>query len=247
MISTILQSERRRRIWLYFLDLRIRYALVVLFVGLALADWSLGKSFLLLGFAWLGGALVLDRTRPSDREFDELLSRDVESLMEKAERILEPGEHEMRAEPLGLRGPIERDVAACHRYFTKPRTGRDGGRRSPMNRVVFLWPMEDRLCTYSCHHDSLTDLTSQISVEEHHYRDVVSVTLEEDVEAAHVGKTKNGASPTQIFSLEFTSGRRLSIAVSVGPPVDGTGEGEPRRTELDKTVRALQALIRDKR
>jgi hypothetical protein len=236
MISTLIESERQRKIWLYFLDPRIRYALLFLFVGLVLVEVPLGKPLLLLGLTWLGGALALSRMRPSDQELDELCSRDIESLVEKAKQSHEPGDHEVRAAPLALSGPVDLGTPGSRQFLTRPRTGGDGSRRSPVNRVLVLLPMEDHLGIYSCHHDSLRDLTSQISVEEHRYKDVVSVILEKDVEAANGQGRKGEASlATHVFSLELTNGRRLSVPVSVGRPGSG----------LDQTVRALQVLIRD--
>ena len=251
MIWTILDCERRRRIWLSFVDLRLRYALAVIFLGLILVEAMLGKGLLLLGLAWAGGALALGRLRPSDQELDEIFSRDLEGQVVKAERSLEPLESGTRAEPLAIYGPVELDTSAAFRLFTRSKTGRDRRQRSPVNRVVIVVPMEEHLGIYSCHYDSLRDLTSQVSVEEHHYRDVVSVVLEEDVEVSdgtqrRTYQTQRGGSylPTQVFSLEFTSGRRLSIPVSVGR----AGEGDvPLLTGLDKTVRAIRTLMRDKR
>jgi hypothetical protein len=246
MNSTILQSEQQRKIWLYFVDPRSRYALVVLFLGLVLVEVTVGKVLLLFSLAWLGGALALDRARPSDQELEDLFSRDAQSLVEKAMQNLDPRDDEMRAAPLVLRGPIELAAPAFYRFFTRPRTGKDGGRRSPINRVMVLLPLEDHLGIYSCYRDSLNDQTSQVSVEEHHYKDVVSVTLEKDVEIADGQATKNGGPPAnQIFSLELSNGKRLSIPVAIGQPGQ-EGEGL-QRTGLDKTVRAIQTLLRDKR
>jgi hypothetical protein len=251
MIRTVFQSERRLKIWLYFVDFRLRYALAVILFGLILVETVVGKGVLLIGLAWTAGALALGRVRPSDQVLDEIFSHDLEAQVKKAERSLEPLESRDRAEPLAIHGPIELDASASHRLFTRPRTGKDRRRRSPVNRVVVVVPMEEHLGIYSCHYDSLRDLTSQVAVEEHHYRDVVSVVLEEDLEVSagtrHRGHhTARGGDyvPTQVFSLEFTNGRRLSIPVSVGPP----GEGEtPLITGLDRTVRAIRTLMRDKR
>ena len=246
MTSTILQSEQQRKIWLYFLDLRLRYALILLFLGLVLAERTFGKLLLVIGLAWVVAALMLDRSRPSDQELEELLTRDVDPLVEKAMQDLDPGDREMRAAPLVLRGPVDVDVPAYYQFFTRPRAGMDGGRRSPVNRVLIALPLEDRLGIYSCHRDSLKDQTSQISVEEHHYRDVVSMTLEKDREIS-AGRANRTAPVNRLFSLELTNGRRLSIPVSAGQPVEAAeGEG-PQRTGLDMTVRAIQTLIRDKR
>lgn len=246
MISTILESEPRRKIWLYFLDLRIRYALVVLFLGLVLAESSFGKLLLAAGLAWVLGALIVGRARPSDQELDALLAREMEWVTEKATRSHEARDGERRSAPLALLGPLERDTAPSS-HFTRPRTGRDGGRRSPVNRVVVLLPMEDRLGVYSCHHDSLENQSSQISAEQHHYRDVASVALERDVEKEE-GQAGRPGRPrtTQVFSLELTSGRRLSFPVSVARTVDGAQDSPPS-PGLDRTVHAIQALLRDHR
>ena len=238
MISTILESEPQRKIWLYFLDLRIRYAPVVLFLGLVLAERAFGKLLLVLGLAWLGGALMLDRARPSDEELEDLLARDADPLVEKALEDLGAGDQEMRAAPLVLRGPIELDAPRYYQLFTRPRAGKDGGRRSPVIRVVIVLPLEDRLGIYSCHRNYLMDQTLQVSIEEYHYRDVVSMTLERDAEAA--AGSANGAAPgNQILSFELTNGRRLSIPVWVGKEV--------QRTSLYMTMRAIQALLRGAR
>lgn len=244
MISADDRFQQQRKIWLYFLDPHARYALIPLFLGLASVEAALGKGMLLLGLSWLGGALALDRARPSDREMDEILSRDAEALEEKAMRRLEPRDDEMRAAPLVLRGPVERDSAAYYPFLTRPRTGRDGGLRSPLNRVMILLPLEDHLGIYSCHHDSVRGITSQVSTEECHYRDVVSVTLDADVEAEG-GQVQEGrpSLPTRTFSLELASGRCLSIPVSCGcAAADGV-----QMAGLGKTVQAFRTLLRDKR
>jgi len=246
MIPSIPNSDERRRLWLYFLDLRLRYAVVVLLLGLVLVELLVGKALLLAGILWLSGALVLNARRPSDQEVDELLSRDLKSLVPKALAGLDPPE--MLAAPLALSGPVERSATATGSLFVRPRAGRDGGLRSPVNHAVILVPMEDQLGIYSCEHDSLTGSTSQVAVEEHHYRDVVTVRLEEDVEvSASSGHDRRTAAPTQVFSLELTNGRRLSVPVSVAWQEESPGGERPLPTGLEKTVLAIRALMRDKR
>lgn len=244
MIATILQDEPRKRIWLYFLDLRIRYALVLLFFGLLLAESTFGKIVLLAGLIWVAGALALGRIRPSDQEVDGLLYREVELVTEKARRSHETRGDEMRAAPLALLGPVERDAAAPA-HFTRPRTGRDGGRRSPVNRVVVLLPLEDRLGVFSCRHDSLANRSTHVSAEQHNYRDVASVALEQDVEDGRDG-TAGAPHKTQVFSLVLTSGQRLAFPVSVARAATGAGD-EDSHPGVDRTVHAIQTLLRDHR
>jgi hypothetical protein len=229
MMDTILTPDERQRISLYFGDLRIRYALGVLLVGVLLAEFALGKVLLLVGILWLAGALALGRRRPSDQEVDTLFSRDLKALVDEAVRRL-PQEQGRRAPPLALYEPAEL------RRGPKAR-----GHRSPVHRVVVLLPMEEQLAIYSCQHDFLTGQNSQVSIEEHHYRDVVTVRLEQDVEAAGAQR------PNQVFSLELTNGRRLNLPVSaVWQEESGDGKG-PQPTGLERTVQAIRALMRDKR
>lgn len=250
MISSILESESKRTVWLYFLDARGRYAVVLLFAGLALAEMALGKALLLGGLGWLGGSLALAWKRPDEREIDLAAARSLEALVATTVRNLDPREDEMRAAPLALYGPME-DGTARYRHLVRPRTGRDGAERSPVNRIVILVPLEDHLGLCSCQYDFLTEESSHVSVQEHHYRDVVSVTLEQDAvpgQAAHADdQTGAAGSSYLVFSLDFTNGKRLSIPVSAGWK-SGFQEQDPSDpTGLSRTVRAIRVLLSDKR
>lgn len=240
-------SGERPRLRLYFLDLRLRYALAVLLLGLILVETHLGKALVFAGLLWLGAALLLAVKRPSDQEADELLAGDLKSLVQKALRSL--GSHEMMAAPLAFLALAETGVQE-HGPFVRRRAGRDGGSRAPVNLAVVVVPMEDQLGVYSCQYDSLRGEATQISVEEHHYRDVVTVRLEENVEVAGVSgrqPEKDSHRSIQVFSLEFTNGRRLCLPVSVAWQ-EGVASGEePLPTRLEKTVLAIRALMRDRR
>lgn len=240
-------SGERAGLRLYFLDLRLRYALAVLLLGLILVETCLGRTLALAAILWLGVALLLTVKRPSDQEADELLASDLKSLVQKALRSL--GDHEMMAAPLALFAPAEAGVGK-RGLFVPCRAGRDGGSRSPVNRAVVIVPMEDQLGVYSCHYNSLNGETTQVSVEEHHYRDVVTVRLEEDVEVSGGSgqpPEKKARRPTQVFSLEFTNGRRLSVPVSAAWQENVEGGEGPQPTGLEKTVLAIRVLMRDRR
>lgn len=251
MISTILESESKRTVWLYFLDVRGRYAVVLLFAGLVLVEMALGKALLIGGLGWLGGALALAWKRPADQEVDLATARSLESLVGTAVRNLDPREDEVRAAPLALYGPVE-DGTARYGHLVRPRIGRDGAPRAPVNRIVILVPLEDHLGLCSCQYDVLTEKSSQVSVEEHHYRDVVSVTLEQATslgEGADVGgdSLRSAAGSPQVFSLDFTNGKRLSIPVSSGWRGGKLGHDSADPTGLDRTIRAIRVLLSDKR
>lgn len=236
MIAQALQSEQQRRIWLYFVDLRIHYALAPIFLGLVLVETAAGKMLLLGGLAWVAGALYIGNQRPSDQEIDEMLSIELGPLVERARESLRPREEEMQAAPLALMGPLDLNSPEYRRLFARPRTGRDGKRRSPINKAVVILPMEDRLGIYTCRFDSLTNLATQVSSEEIHYRDIVLVSFEKDAEQA----------TAQVLTLELKSGRRVAIPASMGWLKNDTGEGMPLNG-LDRIARAIQTLIQDKR
>lgn len=244
MIAPTLQSEQQRRVWLYFVDLRIQYALAPLFLGLVMVESAMGKVLLLLGLAWIAGALYIGKEKPSDQEIDDMLALELGPLVERARQSLRPREEELQAAPLALLGPLDLNSPAYRRLFARPRTGRDGRRRSPINKAVVILPMEDRLGIYACRFDSLSGVATQVSAEELHYRDIVSVALEKAVEAPAGLPAEQDE--TRIFSIELKSGRRVSIPVSPGWLKSDAGEGTPL-AGLDRIARSVQVLIQDKR
>lgn len=233
-----LTSDERNRIRLYFLDSRLRYGLVFLVLGLVLAGLRLGQLLLLGGLAWLGIVLALAAKRPSEEELDRLLSRDLNSLIETATRALDHPEDEIQVPPLALLSPSPLSPA-------RSRSGRDGRLRSPVNRAVILLPMEDQLGIYSCDRNAVIGQVSNVSVEEHHYRDIVSVRMEEDL--APGAEPERRAASTQRFSLELTNGRTVAVPVVVAWQRPDGGGGVLGPTDLEKTLAAIRALLRDKR
>jgi hypothetical protein len=235
-------AETQERVWWYFFDVRLRYAFAVLFVGLVLVQSEVGKGMVGLGLIWIAASILLTRSRVPEPEVDRLLSEDVNSLIEDAERCFRVEDHELRVNPLVLLGPVEANVPTSYQYFTGPRTGRDGRRRSPVNRVVILVPMEDRLGVYSCCRDLLRGETSQVIVEEHNYKDVVSVKLETLTERDKV-KSFDAAPPeySQVLTLELSNKTKLTFPVLSGPP--GEGGEEEQLTGAERTMRAIQTLL----
>jgi hypothetical protein len=238
MTSQPLSGEERNRIRSYFLDSRLRYGLILLFLGLALVGLRLGQLLLIGGLAWLGIVWTLAVKRPSEEELDRLLARDLSSLIEAAMRALDRPEDEVQVPPLALLSPSPLNSA-------RPRNGRDGRLRSPMNRAVILLPMEDQLGIYSCDQNAFTGQVSNVSVEEHHYRDIVSVRMEEDL--ASGAEPERRAASTQRFSLELTNGQTVAVPVVAAWQQPDSGGGVLGSTDLEKTLAAIRALLRDKR
>jgi hypothetical protein len=255
MTEPNLTSDDRNKVALYFLDLHLRYLFLALFAGLILVEFWLGKLILLCGCAWAAVAVALAARRPSDVEIDALFARDLRSLAGQALSRLKPDEMETVGPPYALFGPAAPAAAIRDRPFSRPRKGHDGRLRSPCNQAVILLPLEDQLGIFSCDHDSISGLTSQASVEEHHYRDVVSVRFEEGtaetersvLAAAKPGRASGTRPLSQVFSLDLTNGRRLSVPVSVAWHEDVSGSDAVQPTDLEKFVLAIRALMRDKR
>lgn len=249
MAFPVLSLPKEKEVWLYFLDARLRYLVVVFFGGLVLVETDLGKPLLLIGFLWLGGVLKLNQSRPSDRDLDRLFSSKLDPLAENAGKNFDARSHEMSAVPLVLRGPVELDAPAFYHYFTRPKTGEDGARRSPVNRVAILLPLEDCLGIYCFQHDFLRGESSQVSIEELHYRDIVAMTLEKESEMLDGPALQNGAAlARQVLSFDLKGGRRLSFPVSVGQADSSGASGEESSmSDLERTMKAIQVLLRDRR
>ncbi len=240
-----LTGDERNRIRSYFLDSRLRYGLILVVAGLVLVELTLGKILLLAGLTWLGAVLALATKRPSDEELDRLLSRDLSSLIETATRALDRPEDEIQVPPLALLSPSPLVAQALDLRSARPRSGRDGRLRSPLNRAVILLPMEDQLGIYSCDQNAVSGQISNVSVEEHHYRDIVSVRMEED--RAPGADPDRRAASTQRLSLELANGRRVEVPVTAAWQQPGGGGNALGPTELEKTLAAIRALLRDKR
>jgi hypothetical protein len=243
MTAQPLTADERDRIRLYFLDSRLRYGLILLILGLVLVEMTLGKILLFAGLLWMGAAMALAAKRPSEDELDRLSSRDLGSLIETATRALDRPEDEIQVPPLALLSPSPLAAHALDLRSARPRNGRDGRPRSPVNRAIILLPMEDQLGLYSCDQNAVTGQISNVSVEEHHYRDIVSVQMEEDIS----GVSNPVRRQTQRLSLELTNGRRVDVPVAVAwqrPDGGGTALGP---TDLEKTLAAIRVLLRDKR
>jgi hypothetical protein len=254
MTETDITPAERQRIWLYFLDLRLRYALVLLFLGLILVELRSGQVLLLAGSLWVGAVMVLAARRPSDQELDELQTRDLRSLVARALASLDP-RPEVQGTPFAVFGPSAPARGGGGHRFIRLRTGADGLPRSPLNQALILVPREDRLVIHSCDHDSINGLTSRVSVEEHHYRDVVSVRLEEAVDLS-TSRPRPAIEPdrgsamqrtAQMLSLDLVNGRHLSVPAAWAWKGSERDEAAPQPTDLEKTVLAIQALMRDRR
>lgn len=254
MTAQPLTSDERNRIRLYFLDSRLRYGLILLVLGLLLVELALGKILLFAGLLWMGAAMALAAKRPSEEELDRLLSRDLGSLIAAAIRALDRPDDEIQVPPLALLSPSPLAAQAPDSGSTRPRNGRDGRSRSPVNRAVVLLPMEDQLGLYSCDQNAVTGQISNVSVEEHHYRDIVSVQMEEDIargsDPAHHdanGSRGNVRLSAQKLSLGLTNGRRVEVPVAAAwQPPDGGGTALGP-TDLEKTLAAIRVFLRDKR
>ncbi|HEX5719948.1 MAG TPA: hypothetical protein VF179_27585 [Thermoanaerobaculia bacterium] len=243
MTATEIFPELRDKRWWYFADFRLRYALALLFLGLVLANFPVGKLLLLFGFMWIGGSLFLRRLRPPEEEVDGLFAQETDALVAEAARRFRVEDQDLRVKPLVLRGPIERNIPDYYRFLSGPRTGRDGRRRSPINRVVILLPMENRLGIYSCQCDLLRYSTSHVSMEEHGYKDVVSLRLEQHAADTAV-KSFDGTAPidSQVLTLELANGKKLAFPVAEGRT--SSGADEEKVSSLEKTMRSIQALLR---
>lgn len=241
MIPQPLTADERNRIRLYFLDSRLRYGLIILVSGLVLIELTLGKLLFLAGLAWMGAVLALATKRPSEDELDRLVSRDLSSLIETATRALDRPEDEIQVPPLALLSPSPLAAQALDRRSV--RQGRDGRLRSPVSRAVILLPMEDQLGLYSCDLNAVTGQISNVSAEEHHYRDIVSMQMEEDIS----GVSNPVRRQTQRLSLDLTNGRRVEVPVVAAWQRPDGEEAALGPTDLEKTLAAIRVLLRDKR
>jgi hypothetical protein len=235
----------RDQVRLYFFDIHLRYAFATLFVGLVLVPSNVGIAMVILGLIWLVASSLLTRSRLPEPEVDRLLSEDADALVADAQRRFRVEDEELKIKPLVLVGPVEPNVPSLYESWLGPRTGRDGRRRSPINRVVILVPMESCLGIYSCCRDFLRNATSQLTIEEHNYRDVVSLKLETlsgRTQVKSLDSVSQKQEYAQVLSLELGNQRKLIFPVSSEGREAGAEDEQPP-TGTERTMRAIQTLL----
>lgn len=245
MTAAEITPEVRDKVWWYFFDVHLRYAFAILFVGMVLVPSDVGIAILVLGLIWLVVSSLLTRSRLPEAEVDRLLSEDIDVLIADAQRRFRVEDEELRVKPLLLVGPVEPNVPSLYESVIGPRTGRDGRRRSPVNRVVIVVPMESRLGIYSCCRDFLKNVTSQLAIEEHNYKDVVSLRLETlsgKPQVKSLDPTSQSQEYAQVLSLELSNRKKLTFPVSCELPEERTNDEQPL-TGTERTMKAIQTLL----
>ncbi len=244
MTAAEITPEVRDKVWWYFFDVHLRYAFAILFVGMVLVPSKIGIATVVLGLIWLVASSLLTQSRLPESEVDRLLSEDINALVADAQERFRVEDEGLRVKPLVLLGPVEPNVPSFYESLIGPRAGRDGRRRAPVNRVVILVPMENHLGLYSCCRDFLRNSTSQLTLEEHNYKDIASLRLETLPEEARVKSLDPAAQQqkcTQVLSLELNNQRRLIFPVSSEKP--GEPQDEQTVTGTERTMRAIQTLL----
>jgi hypothetical protein len=238
-MAGFLTSPRRRAIWQFYVDLPYQGPAGATALGVLVAsqDLALGALALGPGLAALGGVTTVWAQRPSLEQIDAWFAEDLGRIIEQGRHRLDPDGDRLRGSVLHLAGPVEPPPRKTLFLTERARRSTSFGYRSPLNRVVVLFPMERALTVYSCLYDSIRNEVSQVQEVEYNYKDVVGVALAEDT--ARDGRARPSGR-TQTFELRFSNGQTLSVPVAA--PLSASGG----MTELDKTVASIRTLLRSR-
>jgi hypothetical protein len=195
--------------------------------------------------------------RPSDEQVAAWLKEDLEMIKQRALAKLVLNEQSAPADPFVISGPVDLKFDGFRfkdwtLWLRLRRKGRDGRVRASMNKILVILPRERVLAIFWCVFDSVSGVPYHVTTAEYQYKDVVSITVSEDVEVSD-GKNRlryrllsgRKYTPTQVFRLAFSNGEEILIPVEVSDPADSSKMPELMATDLDKTAAAIRTLVDD--
>jgi hypothetical protein len=218
----------------------------------------------------VGGAALLLRSlsgRPTEAEFDEWLSEDLEELFERARGALKISPEDVIAEPiligpghLFMGWPAASRINAEHLPPNAWRAGTDGVLRVGAFSYQVFFPTEKSLASFWCVYDFCEGKSYNERTEEFFYRDVVSVgtraqefDIERSERAGLLGLRKEAKRYTfgdfESFRLTVAGGDFIEVLVKCAEPQRMLLKREASLPSgpYEEAVAAVRKLLRERK
>lgn len=235
--------------------LQYKYAAIALIVlGIliwgAFSDTPEGESYIGILFI-IGGGFWLYKLRsktgnvPGDAEVDAWFQEDIARIVEQSYQKTGLDKSELVKEPIPITGPILWGTNGISAKDLRWKKGKDGIVRFAINRVTVIHLSNQLLAAYACDYNSLKNVALNESTQEYHYKDVVSVTTQEDSTSYTL---PNGVSfvNSQAFRLSVTSGESIKVIIGAAKISEITGGTIPT-TSAEKAVQVIRTMLREKK
>jgi len=250
-------QKKRDALRLYFAPLKLRYAIGLLALGIIgivvfLTDpndlgvcGGIGLLIAFVGLLLLLSVLNKKRRVPGDAQVDDWFQEDVGKIVEKALNKVGLTESQLVREAIPVTGPIFWGTHGVLSDDLLWKKGKDEIVRFSVNRVTIIFLSDFLLAAYACDFNFLKGVSLNESTQEYHYRDVVSVSTQED-STSYTLPTGVSMVHSQAFRLSVASGEAIKVTIGASKLAEITG-GTILTTSAEKAVQVIRTMLREKK
>lgn len=206
-----------------------------------------GLGFLLAvsGGLWLFALYGNKGSLPTDAEVDTWFQEDVARIVEQSLSKAGLDKSELVQTPIPVTGPIFWATNGVSTEDLRWKKGSDDFVRFSINRITVILLSNNLLAAYACDFNFLKNVSLNESTQEYHYKDVVSVSTQEDSTSYTL---PNGISMvnSQAFRLSVASGESIKVVISAAKLTEITG-GKIPITSAEKAVQVIRTMLREKK
>lgn len=248
-VSKSSEDQKRQRIRNYFKELKLKWPIILLVIGLLMLSQSstagIGLLVLITGGAWLFFEIKPVMDAPGDQTVDAWLVDDIEHLKKRSMDRLNIEEAELIRDSVVIRGPILWSIYGVPTEELVWKKGKDARVRFSINAVTVVHLTEHRLSSYQCDYNFMRGVPLNERDDEFHYRDVVAVSTRDDSTNYTL---PNGVlmKQAQLFKLAVSSGDSIQVIVNSSDLLEFTG-GSMLDTGIDSAVKALRKVLGEKK
>jgi hypothetical protein len=194
---------------------------------------------------WLVVSLLARGFVPGDAEVDQWFREDVERITQQSLIKVGLDVRQLVREPLPITGPILWDTNGIPRKDLMWKKGKDGLIRFAINQVTVIHLSYQLLAAYSCDFNFLKNVTLNEETDEYHYRDIVSVSTQED-STSYTLPSGISMVHSQAFRISVSSGESIKVVIDAKKLGEIT-KGTIPTTSAEKAVQVIRAMLREKK
>ena len=186
------------------------------------------------------------QSKPTDRQIDQWLQESIVKLREKSLKRLNLDESEIIADPLVIRGPILWKTIGIDNGDLVWKIGSDDTVRFGIYKVTIIQLTDRHLGAYACDYNFIRDVALNERTDEYHYKDVVSVTTQEQA-SSYTLPTGVKLITAQEFRLSVSGGESINVIIGSSQISKITGSNQIPETGAEKAISVIRAMLRQKK
>lgn len=206
---------------------------------------GLGFLLIIIGGIWFLSLYGNSGSLPSDIEVDKWFQEDVNRIVEQSLSKAGLETADLIQAPIPVTGPILWTTNGIPATELRWKKGKDNLVRFAINRVTVVLLSKHLLAAYACDFNSLRNVTLNESTQEYHYKDVVSVSTQEDSTSYTLPNNVRMVT-SQAFRISVASGESIKVIISAAKLSEIT-RGTIPTTSAEKAVQVIRTMLREKK